>query len=165
MAATTTAGVPRADAVRAGWLHRLLTTENDATATLLRVTLGVAMLPHGLQKVFGWFGGHGFEGTMGFLTGGVGLPWIVAFLVIAIESAGAVMLIAGLGTRLAALGTAAVMVGAVVTSHLSNGFFMNWSGQQAGEGFEYHLLALGIAAAVFIKGGGAASADRAIAGR
>ena len=102
---------------------------------------------------------------MGFLTGMVGLPSPVALLVILIESVGALFLLFGLGGRVMALGIAAVMAGAVATAHLANGFFMNWSGTQAGEGFEFHLLALGLAAVVMLKGSGAASADRAIASR
>jgi putative oxidoreductase len=146
-------------------LTALTATERDWSQTALRVTLGVVMFPHGAQKLLGWFGGYGFEGTMGFLTGAVGLPWILGLLVIVAESFGALALVAGLFSRAAAFGIAAVMVGAVTTTHLANGFFMNWSGQQAGEGFEYHLLALVIAVAVMIRGGGAASADRAIAAR
>jgi putative oxidoreductase len=148
-----------------GALAALTATERDWSQAALRVTLGVVMFPHGAQKLLGWFGGYGFEGTMGFLTGAVGLPWILALLVIVAESFGALALVAGLFSRAAAFGIAAVMVGAVATTHLANGFFMNWSGQQAGEGFEYHLLALVIAVAVMIRGGGAASADRAIAAR
>ena len=147
-----------------GALAALTATERDWSQTLIRVTLGVVMFPHGAQKLLGWFGGYGFEGTMGFLTG-MGLPWIVGLLVIVAESIGALALIAGFLSRAAAFGIAAVMVGAVATSHLANGFFMNWTGQQAGEGFEYHLLAIVIALAVMIRGGGAASADRAISER
>jgi putative oxidoreductase len=167
MSQTQTLSAPaavRPTGVRAA-LAALTATERDWSQAALRVTLGVVMFPHGAQKLLGWFGGYGFEGTMGFLTGAVGLPWILGLLVIVAESFGALALVAGLFSRAAAFGIAAVMVGAVATSHLANGFFMNWSGQQAGEGFEYHLLALVIAVAVMIRGGGAASADRAIAAR
>jgi putative oxidoreductase len=138
----------------------LTRTNGDVAQTVVRVTLGGVMLPHGLQKAFGLFGGYGFEGTMGFLTAQVGLPWLVAALVIAIELLGSVALIAGLFTRAAALGVIAVMIGAVVTSHLANGFFMNWSGQAAGEGFEFHLLAIGLGLALLLRGGGALALDR-----
>jgi len=123
------------------------------------------MFPHGAQKVLGWFGGYGWSGTMGFLTGQVGLPAALAALVIAIEFLAPVALVLGLGTRLAALGIAAVMGGAVVTVHAANGFFMNWSGTQAGEGFEYHLLALGLAAVLVVQGAGRLSLDRWLAPR
>jgi putative oxidoreductase len=141
-------------------LRALTRTNGDVAQAVTRVALGGVMLPHGLQKAFGLFGGYGFEGTMGFLTTQVGLPWLIAALVIAIELAGSVALIAGLFTRAAALGVIAVMVGAVVTTHLSNGFFMNWSGQAAGEGFEFHLLAIAMGLAVLLRGGGALSLDR-----
>lgn len=169
MSQTHTQVLPAASAARPagarGALAALAATEHDWAQTALRVTLGVVMLPHGAQKLLGSFGGYGFEGTMGFLTGQMGLPWVVAFLVIFIEFFGALALVAGIFSRAAALGVAAVMVGAVATSHLANGFFMNWGGNQAGEGFEYHLLALVISLAVILRGGGAASADRAIAAR
>lgn len=146
-------------------LTRLLATDDSTTRLLQRVVLGLVILPHGLQKTVGWFGGGGFEGTMGFLTGGAGLPWIVALTVVAAESVGALALVAGAASRVTALGIAAVMVGAVVTVHLPNGFFMNWAGAQAGEGFEYHLLALALALPLIVKGGGAASIDGWLADR
>ncbi len=141
-------------------IKKIIKTENDITATILRITLGVVMFPHGAQKVFGWFGGYGFEGTMGFFTGQMGIPAIFAFLAILAEFAGSLGLITGLLTRVAAFGIASVMVVATLTAHLSNGFFMNWYGNQKGEGFEYHLLAIGIAVALMIRGGGAYSVDK-----
>lgn len=143
--------------------NKLLRTTDDSVPTILRWTLAVVMFPHGAQKLLGWFGGHGFDGTMGYLTGTVGLPWLVALLVVVAEFFGSIGLAAGLLSRLAAFGIACVMVGAVATTHLANGFFMNWSGQQAGEGFEYHLLVLGIALVLIIRGGGALSVDRRLA--
>lgn len=136
----------------------LLSSERKWAPTVARVALGLVILPHGVQKTVGAFGGHGFEGTMGYFTSGVGLPWLVALLVIVAESLGAVALVLGAGSRLAAGGIAAVMVGAALT-HVGNGFFMNWTGAQAGEGFEFHLLALALAAIVMIGGGGRASVD------
>lgn len=140
-------------------VNTILNTKDDWIATLLRVSLGVVMFPHGAQKLFGWFGGGGVSGTLGFLDS-MGIPVVLGLLVILAESVGSVALIAGFGGRVAAAAIAAVMIGAVSTVHLSNGFFMNWSGTAAGEGFEYHILALAIAAAVFVKGSGAASVDR-----
>ena len=140
-------------------------TNNDTSSLILRVTLGVVMLPHGLQKTLGLFGGHGLTGTIGFFTDTMGVPLIVAILVICAESLGALGLIFGCATRLGALGIAAVMSGAIVMVHTQYGFFMNWHGTQAGEGFEFHLLAIGIAFALMIKGGGAWSIDRAISNR
>lgn len=140
-------------------LTRLLATDTSTSRLVQRIVLGLVILPHGLQKTIGLFGGYGFTGTMGFLTGTVGLPWAIAVLVVLAESLGAAALVTGLFSRVTALGIAAVMVGAVVTSHLSNGFFMNWTGGQAGEGFEYHVLALALALPIVVAGGGAASVD------
>jgi putative oxidoreductase len=136
----------------------LVATGDSLAGTVLRLALGIMILPHGLQKTLGWFGGYGFKGTMGYLTGAVGAPWIFAVLAILAESVGGLMLIAGAGTRLAALGVGGVMLVAA-TQHRANGFFMNWGGQQKGEGFEFHLLAIGIAVALLILGGGRFSVD------
>jgi putative oxidoreductase len=141
-------------------LHALVRTDDDVASFVLRLTLGLAMLPHGAQKLLGWFGGYGFAGTMEYFTGAAGLPYVVALLVIVAEFFGALGLVTGLFGRVAALGIGAVMTGAILTVHLPHGFFMNWTGQQAGEGFEYHLLALGIALALVVKGSGALSLDR-----
>jgi putative oxidoreductase len=151
---------------RAPWaLGRLIATDGDWKATIARVALGLVILPHGLQKTLGLFGGYGLHGTMDYLTGTIGLPSAIAFLVIMAESAGAVGLIVGALGRVAAAGIGAVMLGAIATVHWTNGFFMNWAGTQAGEGFEYHLLALALAAVVIRAGSGAASVDRALASR
>lgn len=143
--------------------HALIRTDDLWSGTVLRVALGAIMLPHGLQKTFGLFGGYGFEGTMGFFTETMGLPWLLALLVIGIEFLGSIALIAGAGTRVAAAGIGAVMVGAVATVHAEIGFFMNWTGTLAGEGFEYHLLAIAIAGALILVGGGRWSLDHRVA--
>jgi putative oxidoreductase len=80
------------------------------------------------------------------------------------EFLGSLGLIFGFLTRLSALGLISVMLGAILTVHKQYGFFMNWMGNQAGEGFEYHLLVIGVASALLIRGGGAFSIDRAIGG-
>lgn len=141
----------------------VLSTDNSLRQTLLRVTLGLVMLPHGLQKTVGWFGGHGFDGTMGFF-GSIGIPAFFGFLAIAAESAGALALITGFTTRIAAFGIAVTMVVAG-TMHASNGFFMNWSGQQKGEGVEFHILAIAMAVVLMIGGAGRFSLDRLVAPR
>jgi len=123
------------------------------------------MFPHGAQKLLGWFGGYGFAGTLGFLTEKMGLPKPLAASVILIEFAAPLLLVAGLGTRFAALGIGAIMIGAIATVHASQGFFMNWSGAQAGEGFEYHLLALGLVAVLLAQGGSRLSLDRRLGAR
>jgi putative oxidoreductase len=136
----------------------LVATGDSFAATALRLALGFMILPHGLQKTIGWFGGYGFKGTMGYLTGTVGAPWIFALLAILAESVGGLMLIAGFGTRVAALGVGGVMLVAA-TQHWSNGFFMNWFGAQKGEGVEFHLLALAMVVALLLLGGGKFSVD------
>ena len=141
----------------------LATNENDYTALIARLALGITVLPHGAQKLFGAFGGYGFSGTMGFLTTQVGLPWVVALLVILIEFFGALLIIFGLLTRVAALGVLGLFVGVVLTVHIDNGFFMNWSGSQKGEGIEYFILLFGLAINLLIAGGGKASVDAVLA--
>ncbi|HKI52255.1 MAG TPA: DoxX family protein, partial [Geothermobacteraceae bacterium] len=138
---------------------KLLSTRDDVAPLVMRVMLGIVFFPHGAQKVFGWFGGYGLSGTLHFFTETMGVPLLFALLVIAAEFLGALGLIVGFLTRIAALGVASVMTGAIFMVHLPNGFFMNWSGQQAGEGFEFHLLAIALALALLITGGGKASVD------
>ena len=142
-------------------LKRLVQTEDDIGMTLVRLALGIVMFPHGAQKLLGWFGGHGFAATLQGMTSN-GLPAAVVFLVIVAEFFGALGLIVGFLGRLGAFGILCVMLGAIFTVHLPNGFFMNWMGSQQGEGFEYHLLAIGMALAVLIKGSGAFSVDRSL---
>lgn len=143
-------------------LQLLTKTNNDAAPFIARLILGIVMFPHGAQKMFGWFGGHGFSGTMDFFTGAMHIPAVFAFLVILAEFAGSLGLIVGLFSRVAAFGIASVMIGAILTTHAANGFFMNWSGSQAGEGYEYHLLAIGLALIVMIYGGGKAALDSVV---
>jgi|SRR3990167_3900762 len=142
-------------------LSSIFRTSDDIGAFVARITLGVVMLPHGLQKLLGLFGGAGFSGTVEFFVSS-GIPAFVAILIIIGESFGAIGLIAGFLSRLAALGITVIMLGAIVTVHLQNGFFMNWGGTAAGEGFEFHLLAVGLGLIVLIKGGGIWSVDLAI---
>jgi len=141
-------------------LKKLMQTDDDVGMLIVRLALGIVMFPHGAQKLLGWFGGGGFSATMEGMS--KMLPAVVVFLVIFCEFFGALSLITGLLGRLGALGILCVMVGAILTVHLPNGFFMNWGGKQAGEGIEYHILAIGIALAVMIKGSGRWSIDRAM---
>jgi putative oxidoreductase len=146
-------------------MKALFQTDDSWAGLILRVTLGVVMIPHGAQKLLGWFGGFGFSGTMGVFTQQMGIPAVLAFLVIVVESFGALALVAGLLTRIAAFGVTTIMVVAIGMVHWPLGFFMNWSGKQGGEGFEYHLLAIGIGVVLMIVGGGKWSLDRVIAAR
>ena len=142
---------------------KLLETKDDYAALVLRVMLGVVFFPHGAQKVLGWFGGYGFAGTYDAFTNKMGIPGLFALLAFAAEFLGSIGLIIGLTTRVAAFGIMCVMVVAVKMLHGQHGFFMNWYGNQKGEGFEFHLLVIAIAIALMIRGGGALSADKAIA--
>jgi putative oxidoreductase len=144
-------------------LRKLLSTPNDMTLTLVRLVLGIVFFAHGAQKMLGWFGGYGFSGTMGFFTHN-GIPVPLAFLAICAEFFGGLGLIVGLLSRIAAFGIMVNMLVAIVTVHRFNGLFMNWFGNQKGEGYEYHLLAIVLCLVVMIKGAGALSIDRAIAG-
>lgn len=137
----------------------LTKTDDNLASLIARVTLGLVMLPHGLQKTLGWFGGPGLEGWIGYM-GSAGIPAPLAILIALTESVGALALILGIFGRVAAAGVAAVMLGAIVMVHGKVGFFMNWAGSQPGEGFEYHLLALGLALIVIVLGSGKASVER-----
>ena len=146
-------------------MRQLFQTDDSWTGLLLRLTLGLVMFPHGAQKLLGWYGGFGFTGTMGIFTETMHLPWIVALLVIVGEFFGSLGLIAGLLTRFTAVSFMVIMLGAIITVHLQNGFFMNWSGKQLGEGYEYHLLVIGIGLALLVTGAGMWSVDKVIAER
>jgi len=153
------------DSAKPRVVDRILATDASLAPAILRTVLALVMFPHGAQKLLGWFGGYGFSGTMGFLTEQIGMPWIAAFGVVLLESVGPLLLLVGLGTRVVGAGFAAVMVGAIATVHLSHGFFMNWSGQQQGEGFEYHLLVIAIGVALALTGSGRWSLDRRLTTR
>jgi len=140
-------------------------TDDSWTGLILRLTLGIVMFPHGAQKLLGWYGGFGFDGTMGFFTQTLGLPWIIAFLVIIGEFFGSLGLLVGFLTRFAAASIGVIMLGAITMVHLQYGFFMNWAGRQPGEGYEYHLLVLGISIVLTVIGAGRWSVDQQIAQR
>nr|WP_294876202.1 DoxX family protein [uncultured Pedobacter sp.] len=137
-------------------------TDNDWTGLITRLTIGLVMFPHGAQKVFGWFGGQGFSKEMGFFTETLHLPWLIAFLVIFIEFFGAISLIIGFASRLWSIAMVILFIGIIFTEHLQNGFFMNWFGNQKGEGYEYHLLIIGLSITTFINGSGKFSIDKQI---
>jgi putative oxidoreductase len=143
---------------------KLISTSNDVALTILRLVLGVVFFAHGAQKLLGWFGGYGLTATVGAFTH-MGMPAPIVYLIIATEFFGGLGLILGFLTRIPALGIACLMAGAIFMVHLPNGFFMNWSGNQKGEGIEYHLMAIAMAAVLLLRGAGAFSVDRALASR
>jgi putative oxidoreductase len=139
--------------------RKLFQTPADSAAALARLGLGLVMFPHGAQHLFGWFGGYGFAGMIRYFSG-LGIPPALGALAVLTEFFGSLALIFGLGGRLAALGILSVMTVAAIRVHLPNGFFMNWLGNQKGEGFEYQLLAIALALVVVLRGSGSGSIDR-----
>ena len=142
--------------------QKLIRTHGDMALGIARLVLGIVFFAHGAQKMFGWFGGYGFSGTMGAFTTKMGIPAPFAFLAIMAEFLGGLGLIVGFLSRIAAFGIFCNMLVAVMMIHRHVGFFMNWYGNQAGEGFEYHLLAMAIALVIIINGAGAFSIDGAL---
>jgi putative oxidoreductase len=140
----------------------LATNPNNWSALVARLAVGIVIFPHGAQKLLGWFGGYGFQGTMGFLTGMAKLSYPVALLVILIESIASLMVLFGFATRIAAIGIFGLFLGIMLKMHIGNGFFMNWAGTQKGEGMEYFLLLLALTLILIIAGGGKASVDAAL---
>jgi putative oxidoreductase len=143
-------------------IRRLIVTDDSIATSILRLVLGVVFFAHGAQKMLGWFGGFGFAGTMNYFTGLMHIPAPLAFLAIAAEFFGGIGLIVGFLTRIAAAGIGVNMLVAIMSVHRAFGFFMNWTGTQKGEGFEYHLLVLAIVAFLMIRGAGAFSVDRVL---
>ncbi|HWV75030.1 MAG TPA: DoxX family protein [Pseudosphingobacterium sp.] len=143
-------------------INQIVATNDSWTGLVLRLTLGVVLFPHAVQKLFGWFNGPGLSGEMHFMTQIAGLSSLTAIAAIVIECGGMFLLLTGAGTRIAAVGIFGLFIGMIVFVHRPNGFFMNWFGKlPAGmEGFEYHLLVLGLCVAIFIEGGGRFSVDR-----
>lgn len=147
-------------------MRRIFDTSTDLSPLLARVTLGLVLLPHGAQHMLGWLGGYGFKGTLGWMTGTLGFPAPLAALAITVEFLAPFALVLGLLARPAALGVVGLMLGALST-HLANGFFMNWFGTlpAGSEGFEYHIVVIALSATVVLQGSGAFSIDRLLAAR
>lgn len=131
-----------------------MVTRNDVALLIVRLGAGLVFLPHGAQHLFGAFGGPGLAGTVGYL-GPVG------YLVAIGEFFGALGLIVGVLSRFSAASLAVIMAGAIVKVHAPNGFFMNWTGAQRGEGFEFHLLMIALLLATLVAGPGRVSAANA----
>jgi len=156
---TTETKITMGNTTHTPWKQWIFSTQNGWAGTIMRITLGLVLWPHGAQKVLGWFGGYGFLDTMNYFTETMNLPGVIAFSVIVIEFFGSLSLIAGWVTRFWALAIIGLMFGIILTSHLEYGFFMNWNGNQAGEGFEYHLLVIGLSLAILVHGSGKYAID------
>ncbi|TGK86986.1 DoxX family protein [Leptospira noumeaensis] len=143
----------------------LFSTSGDIIPLILRITAFVVIFPHGAQKLLGWFGGYGFKGTYGFFTGQLKFPGILAVLIILGESFGSVFLLVGFFTKFAAASIAIIMIGAAIIAHRHNGFFINWNGNQKGEGYEFHILATGLLIALVVGGAGVYSVDFNLIGK
>jgi putative oxidoreductase len=139
---------------------KVLATDRAPAPLVARVALALILFPHGAQHAFGWFGGYGFSGTLGWMTSALGFPAPLAALGIVTELLAPLALLVGLGGRLAA-GLLFVHMAFAASIHLKYGFFMNWFGalKTGEEGFEYHLLAMALAAVVVLAGSGALSVD------
>lgn len=144
--------------------RQLVRTDDTILALVLRLALGIVMFPHGAQKLLGWFGGLGFYGYIE-LFHRLGFSTTVAVLVTIGEFFGGLGLLVGFLSRVAAGSIGVIMVGAVLTVNGQYGFFMNWAGDKAREGFEFHILAVGLAIGILILGGGKWSIDRALAAK
>lgn len=136
-----------------GPLYRTLGPAADA---VVRLAAGLFLVPHGAQKLFGWFGGYGLEATGQFFSSKLGLPASFALIAGVVEVFGGLALALGFATRIAAALAAGLLVVAAFQVHLGNGFF--WTSG----GYEYPLLWAIVAASFAVKGGGRYSVDAAI---
>ena len=128
---------------------------------IVRLTLGAVFFAHGAQKVFGWFGGNGLKGTIGYFQQALRVPPALTVLAAFTECFGGLAMVAGLLARPAALGLIGVMLVAIAKVHRQHGFFLNWSLQAGkGHGFEMNFALIGMALAVLVGGAGAVSVDR-----
>jgi len=130
---------------------------------IVRVVLGVIFFAHGAQKVFGWFGGNGLKGTIGYFKQALGIPAGATVIAALIECFGGLAVLVGVLARPAALGLIMVMLVAISTVHWKNGFFLNWANAPGkGHGYEMNLALIGMALAVVVGGAGRFSVDRLI---
>lgn len=141
-------------------IRKLIATNNSFNGLALRIPAGIIFIAHGAQKLFGSFGGHGLEGTAGWMVS-IGLEpgYLMALLAGSAEFFGGIALLLGLLTRPAAVVTAFTMLVAIVVVHLPQGLFMS------NNGYEFGLALLSISVALIFSGGGAYSIDRLIAQR
>lgn len=146
-------------------LYTLLKTKDDWAPLIARVALGIVMFPHGAQKILGIWGGHGLQPVMESFNMWFGIPYFITALVAIAEFFGSIALILGFMSRFSASSMIMVMLGAIYYV-ARNFFFMNWYSQPGrGEGFEFHLLVIGLSLIVVIAGGGKFSLDGLLAKR
>ncbi|ANQ86129.1 hypothetical protein dqs_3101 [Azoarcus olearius] len=144
--------------MRTQLIHRLTATHAGLAALALRVPVGIIFMAHGAQKLFGWFGGYGLEGTGQWMASiGLGPGYLMALLAGSAEFFGGLALVLGLLARPAALALAGTMVVAILSVHIGNGLFMS------NNGYEFGLALLAATVSLAISGAGSLSADRAIA--
>lgn len=143
----------------------LFATEPSWALLLIRLALGAVFFAHGAQKVFGWFGGYGLKGTVGYFQS-LGIPPALGVIGCFTELLGGVAVFIGLLTRLAALGLAVQMLVAIAMVHWPHGFFMNHGLQPGkGHGIEFVFALLAMALALLVGGAGAVSVDLALVAR
>lgn len=141
-------------------MDMLFGTFGSKSLLIVRVALGVIFFAHGAQKVFGWFGGPGLRGVIGYFKQALGVPAPLTVLAAFTELLGGLAMIVGLLVRPAAVGLVIVMLVAVAKVHWPNGFFLNWSIEPGkGHGFEMNLALIAMALAVLAGGAGALSID------
>ena len=140
-------------------IARLTSTDQNSSALIIRLVLGIVLFAHGAKSLLGWFGGAGFESTMYYLTNIMQLPVVIGLSVILLQFFGAILLLLGVLVRPLALAVAGMFAGMILTVHFDHGFFMNWFGNKSGEGYEYHILVLALCAALLIQGAGRISVD------
>lgn len=137
-------------------LRTTLTTTPSVSLFILRLALAVTIFPHGAQKLLGWWGGHGFGGTMGAFTQMMGIPAPLALAAILAEFFGPILLAFGLFTRVSALAIGITMLVAALKVHLVHGFFMP-------DGIEFFIPVVALSVVLLIKGAGRWSLDTLLA--
>lgn len=140
-------------------MKKIFQTNGDWVGLVSRLSLGLVILPHGMQKLVGWFGGYGFAGTVNYFSS-LGIPVFIGWLIIIAESFGMMAIIAGFFGRVIAACMIIIFCGAVGLVHWQHGFFMNWFAVQKGEGIEFFLLAIGLCLSIILNGSGKFSIDQ-----
>ncbi|MDX9749206.1 MAG: DoxX family protein [Paludibacter sp.] len=145
------------------FLKKFFATDTNSWALLIvRLALAIVVLPHGMQKALGMYGGYGFEATVGFFSG-MGIPAVLGVMVILAEFVAPILLILGVGSRFMAFSIFLTLGGAMfLGGHVQHGFFMNWFGNQTGEGMEYFILIIGMSLGLMFGGAGKYALDTVV---